>query len=114
VSPRVSIGPEVTYIFAEHHSHQIVTGNLTFDFLKPRDGAPRVTPFVVVGGGVFRTNEGFVNRPPFSSTDGGFTLGGGIRAPLSDRASAGVDARLGWEPHLRVTGFVSIGLGAKP
>jgi hypothetical protein len=114
LSPRISIGPEVTFIAAESHSHQVVTGNLTFDFLAPRNGVARVTPFLVAGGGLFRTSEGFANRPPFSSTEGAFTLGGGIRAPLNDRVGAGVDVRLGWEPHLRVTGFVAVRLGAKP
>ena len=94
LSPRISIGPEVT-----------------FDFLAPRNGIPGFTPFVVVGGGLFRTSEGFANRPPFSATEGTFTLGGGIRAPLTERVGAGIDARLGWEPHLRITGFVSVALG---
>lgn len=114
LTPRLSVGPEVTFIAGESHSHQVVTGNLTFDFLGPRNGAPRVTPFIVVGGGMFRTSEGFANRPPFSSTEGAFTVGGGLRAPLGDRVAAGIDARLGWEPHLRLTGFISIGLGGRP
>lgn len=114
LSPRISIGPEVTFIAAESHSHQVVTGNLTFDFLTPRNGQPRVTPFLVVGGGMFRTSEGFANRPRFSSTEGAFTLGGGIRVPLNDRLAAGLDVRLGWEPHLRISGFVSVGLGGRP
>lgn len=114
VSPRISIGPEVTFITGESHSHQVVTGNLTFDFRAPRAGVPVITPFVVVGGGMFRTDEGFANRADFSNTEGAFTLGGGIRAPLNDRAGAGIDARIGWEAHLRITGFVSVALGGKP
>ena len=114
VSPRVSVGPEVTFITGDSHSHQVVTGNLTFDFLTPRRGAPRITPFMVVGGGMFRTSEEFANRPRYSATEGAFTVGGGIRAPLTGRAAAGVDARLGWEPHLRITGFVSVRLGRAP
>lgn len=114
LSPRISIGPEVTFISGESHSHQVVTGNLTFDVLGPRGGKPRVTPFIVVGGGMFRTSEGFANRPPYSSTEGAFTVGGGIRAPIGDRVAVGADARLGWEPHFRITGFVSVGLGGRP
>lgn len=114
LSPRISIGPEVTFIGGESHSHQVVTGNLTFDFFAPRNGAPRVTSFIVVGGGMFRTSEGFANRPPFSSTEGAFTVGGGLRAPIGDRVAVGADARLGWEPHFRITGFVSVGLGGRP
>jgi len=114
LTPRISVGPEVTFIAADSHSHQIVTGNLTVDLLAPRNGAPRITPFILVGGGLFRTSEGFANRPPFSATEGAFTIGTGARVPLTDRAAAGVDARIGWEPHLRITGFVSIGLGGRP
>lgn len=114
LSPRISVGPEVTFIGGESHRHQVVTGNLTVDFLAPRNGLPRVTPFIVVGGGMFRTSEGFENRPPFSATEGAFTVGGGIRAPVGDRVAVGADVRLGWEPHFRITGFVSIGLGGRP
>jgi hypothetical protein len=110
LSPRISIGPEATFISGESHSHQVLTGNLTFDFRAPRGGMPVITPFVVVGGGMFRTSEGFADRPSFSMTEGAFTLGGGIRAPLSKTVGAGVDARIGWETHLRITGFVSIGI----
>lgn len=113
LTPRISIGPEVTFITGESHSHQVVTGNLTLDLLAPRNGAPRVTPFIVVGGGMFRTSEDFANGP-YSSTEGAFTVGGGIRAPLGGRVAAGIDARLGWEPHLRLTGFISVGLGGRP
>ncbi len=111
LSPRISMGPEVTFISGESHSHQIVTGNLTIDFLAPRNGAPRTTPFIVAGGGLFRTSERFAGRPPFASTEGAFTIGGGIRAPLGGRVAIGADARLGWELHLRVTGLVSVRLG---
>jgi len=114
LTPRISIGPEVTFIAADSHSHQIVTGNLTFDFLAPRNGAPRITPFIVIGGGLFRTSEAFAYRPTFSATEGAFTVGGGLRVPLNDRVAAGMDARMGWEPHVRLTGFISIGLGHRP
>lgn len=114
LSPRISIGPEVTLIAGESHSHQVLTGNLTFDFRTPRGGLPLVTPFIVVGGGLFRTSEEFASRPSFSATEGAFTVGGGIRAPLNDRVSAAIDARLGWEAHLRLTGVISMRLGGKP
>jgi hypothetical protein len=113
LSPRISIGPELIFISGESHSHQVVTGNLTFDVLAPRNGVPRVTPFIVVGGGMFRTSEEFASGP-YSSTEGAFTVGGGIRAPVGDRVAIGADARLGWEAHVRITGFVSVGLGRRP
>jgi len=109
VSPRVSVGPEVVWITGSNHSHLAVTGNMTFDLLGPTNGrsAP-VTPFVVVGAGMFQTTESFVNGRDFTSTEGAFTAGGGIRANPTDRVTLGVDARLGWETHIRINGFVGV------
>jgi hypothetical protein len=106
VSPRISIGPELVYIRGENHSHFVVTGNLTFDF-NP-DAA--VQPFLVVGGGMFQTQETFFDDG-VTSSEGAFTAGGGVRGRVSDRVSDGVDVRLGWETHIRVGGLVSIRLG---
>jgi hypothetical protein len=105
LSPRVAIGPELVYIEGDNHSHFVVTGNLTFDF-NP-DGA--VQPFIVVGGGMFQTRETFFDEA-VTSSEGAFTVGGGVRGRVSDRVSLGVDVRLGWEPHIRIGGLVSIRL----
>jgi hypothetical protein len=113
LSPRVSIGPEFTFISGESHSHRILTGNVTFDLLPARSGRPRVTPFVVIGGGVFNTSESFAfTGERFSSSEGAFTVGGGVRGPINDRVSLGADARLGWEPHIRLMAFASVRLGS--
>lgn len=109
-SPRLSIGPEVIYIAGSNHSHLVVTGNATYDVLAPINGRPRgVTPFVVAGGGIFQTREEFFGQS-FTSTEGAFTAGGGVRVAAGDRLTIGVDARIGWELHLRVNGFVGINL----
>ncbi len=111
VSPRVAIGPELLYISGDNHSHLVLTGNLTFDFLAPRAGrAPAVTPFLVVGGGMFQTRESFAAED-FTHTEGAFTAGGGVRAAVGDRVTVGVDARLGWEAHFRINGMVGVRLG---
>jgi hypothetical protein len=108
VSPRVSVGPEVLFIDGSNHSHFVLTGNFTFDLLSPVNGRPRgVTPFVVAGGGLFQTRETFLNGP-FTSTEGAFTAGGGVRARAGDHVNFGVDARIGWELHVRVNGFVGV------
>ena len=113
VSPRVSIGPEFTFISGESHSHRVLTANVTFDLLSPRSGRSRVTPFIVIGGGVFNTSESFAfTGERFSSSEGAFTVGGGVRAPINDRVSLGADARLGWEPHIRLMAFASVRLGS--
>lgn len=106
VSPRLAIGPELVYIQGNNHSHLVVTGNVTFDILGPsRDGLPRVTPFIVAGGGVYQTRSQFPTGT-FTSSEVAFTAGGGIRAPVGERATVGIDARVGWELHMRLNATV--------
>lgn len=101
--PRLSIGPEVVYIQGDNHSHLVVTANLTFDFRPEKS----VEPFVVVGGGLFQTRESLFTGD-FTSSEGAFTVGGGVRGRVTDRVRVGIDARIGWEAHIRVGGFVSV------
>jgi outer membrane protein with beta-barrel domain len=108
--PRIGVGPEVVYIGGANHSHLIVTGNMTWDMLATSGRPGQVTPFLVVGGGLFRTRESFF-AGTFTSTEGAFTVGGGVRAPVSDRVTVGVDMRAGWELHLRLNGSVGLRLG---
>ena len=111
LSPRISIGPESIFIGGDNHSHLVVTGNVTFNLIAPASGRPaQVTPFLVVGGGLFQTRESFFTGT-FTSSEGAFTAGGGVRAPVGDRVTVGVDARIGWELHLRVGGLIGLRLG---
>ena len=111
LSPRISVGPEIAFIDGPNHSHLVVTGNLTWDVRSAVNGRPRaITPFLVAGGGVFRTREAFV-AGSFTSSDGAFTAGGGVRALAGTRATVGVETRIGWETHLRVNGLVGVRLG---
>jgi hypothetical protein len=108
MSPRVSVGPEVLFIEGSNHSHFVLTGNVTFDLLSPVNSKPRaITPFVVAGGGLFQTRESF-RQGPFTSTEGAFTVGGGVRARVGEHVTFGVDSRIGWELHVRVNGFVGV------
>ena len=109
--PRISIGPELVYIAGTGHSHLIVTGNVTWDLFAPSGGrASRTTPFLVVGGGLFQTRESLFTGS-FTSSEGAFTAGGGVRTAISDRVTAGIEARAGWETHLRISGLVGVQLG---
>jgi hypothetical protein len=108
---RISVGPEVVYIHGDNHSHLIVTGNVTFDVFAPNNRRPRhVTPFLVAGGGVFQTRESFFTGT-FTSSEGAFTAGGGVRVLVGDRVTVGADMRVGWELHLRVNGLIGLRLG---
>ena len=106
LSRRIAIGPEIGYIGGQNHSHMVLTGNLTFDFLPNR----AVTPFVVGGGGLFQTRESFPSGG-FTSNEGAFTLGGGVRISAGDRVTIGLDTRIGWETHLRINGTIGVRLG---
>ena len=111
VLPRLSLGPEVSYIVGENHTHLVVTANVAWDVFPPRqDRASHVTPFLVVGGGVFRTHEHFF-AGSFTASEGAFTAGGGLRAVFDKRFIVGVEARVGWELHPRVNGTIGVRLG---
>jgi hypothetical protein len=110
--PRVSVGPEVAYIVGENHSHLMLTGNMTFDFVRPINRQPRrVTPFAVVGGGLFQSRQSFPRDRDFTASEGAFTAGGGVRVKVGDRVLAGAEARVGWELHLRLNGLVAVRIG---
>jgi hypothetical protein len=112
VLPRISAGPEIAYIRGENHSHLMLTGNVTFDLVRPLNSEPRpVTPFAVVGGGLFRTRELFPNNEVFTSSEGAFTAGGGVRALVGKYMIVGAEARIGWELHIRLNGIVGVRLG---
>ena len=110
VLPRFSVGPEFVYIHGTNHSHFVVTGNVTWDVLAPTSGRPRgVTPFLVAGGGMFQTREHFFNGA-YTSSEGAFTAGGGVRALVADRVTLGFEVRAGWEPHIRINGLIGLQL----
>jgi hypothetical protein len=108
---RTSVGPELVYMRNDNHSHVMVTGNVTWDLLAPVNGrSTSITPFLVAGGGLFQTRETFFSGS-FTSSEGAFTAGGGVRGPLGDRMTIGIETRVGWELHLRVSGLVGLRLG---
>jgi hypothetical protein len=110
--PRVSIGPELASIEGTNHSHLMLTGNVTFDSLGPVGGRPRmITPFAVVGAGLFRTRESFPGNEDFASSEGAFTAGGGVRFLVGERVMLGAEARIGWELHIRLNAMVGVRLG---
>lgn len=105
LTPRLAVGPEFTYMWGpETDRDLILTGNLTWDFLRPRiDNQQLLSPFVVGGGGFFRHSEHSIR-----STEGSFTAGGGTRVRITDRIYGLVDFRIGWELHYRITGGIGV------
>ena len=106
VASRVGIGPEIVYLSGPNHSHLVVTGNMTLDLMAP---VARHS-FSRVGGGLFQTRESFPSGGS-TSNEGAFSFGGGVRIAAGDRVMLGFDARIGWEPHLRLNGTLGVRLG---
>lgn len=111
LTPRVAVGPELVYMRGPDEDRDLfLTGNLTFDVLPPVSGVPRrITPFLVAGGGFFQHSDRF-GAFEFTSYEGAFTAGGGVRAWITRRVYALVDFRLGWELHARVNAGIGVGL----
>lgn len=115
VGSRFAVGPELLFIQGDGHSHLMLTGNVSVDLRGPGSGqAPRVTPFLVVGAGLYQTREQLLAGGPYTSREGAFTAGGGVRVPVGRRGVVGVEARMGWEAHLRVNAVIGWRLGAAP
>ena len=106
VAPRVWIGPEITYMKGEgEHSDLMLTGNVTLDLLERRAGRQAI-PYLLVGGGLFQSRDTF-GSDTFTSSEGAFTAGGGVRVLLTDALYVAPEFRGGWEPHFRLS--VSVG-----
>ena len=110
LTPQLAVGPEFVYMRGPNSDRDLfLTGNLTFDVLPPRDGRPRqLTPFLVAGGGFFQHSDRF-GVSTFTSYEGAFTAGGGVRGWVTKCVYALADVRFGWELHARVNGGIGIG-----
>ena len=96
LSPRVSVGPEYTYwVGPGDDRDQTLTGNVTYAFR-----ASGATPFVVGGVGIFRHSDRLGGQL-FTSTEGAYTVGGGVRIPFSTGWYVAPEVRMGCEPHMR-------------
>lgn len=115
VGPRLAVGPELVFVQGDSHSHLILTGNVSLDLRGSwRGRPPRVTPFLVVGAGLYQTREQLLAGGPFTSREGAFTAGGGVRTPVGTRGTVGLEVRMGWEAHLRLNAVFGWRLGAAP
>ena len=101
VNSLVSVGPEVTYMAGPGSDRDLfVTGNLTTD-LRRTGPSTRVTPYLLIGAGLFRHSETF-SGGTYASTEWGVTAGGGVRIAATARLWIAPEFRIGWEPHARV------------
>lgn len=109
LTPRISIGPEITYMRGPGDDRDwFFLGNLVFDFRSPISGRPpRVSPFVIAGAGFF-THSDRVRTGIYTSGEGTFAAGAGTRVRVTDRVYVMGDLRFGWEWHYRITGGIGV------
>lgn len=113
LTPRVAVGPELTYMIGPGHDRDIyLLGNIFFEFLPTRTSlTPRAVPFVVAGGGLFQHRDRFVTRTR-TYNNGTFVGGGGVRIAMTARVYVAPDFRIGLEDlHMRATVNVGVRLG---
>jgi hypothetical protein len=111
LSPRVSIGPELVYMIGPGHDRDLfVTGDIWFDFIPRQRGVPaRFSPYLVAGVGLMRHSDESLRD--FVVHEWAFTGGIGLRIALNERWYVAPEARLGWEPHARLSGSVGYAFG---
>jgi hypothetical protein len=106
IGRRISVGPEVFFTNGSTENDTFVLGSVWVD-LGPAPEAARVVPYVVLGAGYMRHDQRFGGRS-FSSGEGSFTAGGGVRGHLGERFYVGADLRIGWELHLRTAAHIGV------
>ena len=62
-----------------------------------------------MGGGFFRHTDRFLTGT-YSTTEGAYTAGLGMRTWVNERVFVAGDARIGWEAHFRLAATVGIAL----
>ena len=122
VTPRLAIGPEVSYLSGKFDSLEasslIVTGNITFDFIRD-DGRRPVVPYLAAGGGFMRqktlvgTGPGSTALAPFTSSEATASGGIGARIALGSHVFVAPEFRLGWEPETRMAVTIGIRPGGR-
>ena len=45
-----------------------------------------------------------------SASEGAFTAGGGTRVWFTDTVYGAIEARMGWEPHARLSGSIGVAI----
>jgi hypothetical protein len=107
LTPRVAIGPEVLYMVGPESDRDLfVLGVARFGILP---FSRPVVPFATVGGGFMAHWDRFGSQT-FSSSEGAFVFGGGVRVAVTRNVYVAPEFTVGWELHMRASANVGIRL----
>jgi len=102
LTPRLRIEPQFLYMNGPDSDRDItITGNLLYDMWFTQKSAL----YVVVGGGLLRHTQDFAVVGPFSSYDGTFSGGVGMRFDVSEKFYVAPEFRVGWDPLYQIAGM---------
>ncbi len=105
---RLAVGPEILYMVGPDEDRDLFVLGVARIGILPLGS--RVAPFVTLGGGSMTHTDTFYGGQSYSSTDGAFIAGGGVRVNASPRVYIAPEFTLGWEPHIRASVTVGIRL----
>ncbi len=110
VSRRVALGPELTVMRGPGIDRDtFLAANATFDLLVPAPARPVLVVPYLIGGLGFVSMTTQVGTGPYSSSEGTFTTGAGVRVASRQGWFIAPEVRIGWELHWRAG--VQIGYG---
>lgn len=103
ITRRFSVEPELLYMYRSKADQDVIfTPHVAFDFAGSNG---RIKPYVIGGVGVLR-HRSITGRGSFSSNSWSAGGGIGVKIFITKRIFISPEARLGWEPFLRVTGSI--------
>ena len=101
----IAVGPEILYMRGPGDDRDMfLVGVARFGILPLRS---RVAPFVTAGGGWMIHSDDYAGMS-YSSTEGAFILGGGVRINATSHVFIAPEFTIGWEPHMRYSVTVGI------
>lgn len=108
LTPRIAIGPEILSMIGPDDDRDLFVLGVARIGVLPLGS--KVAPFVTLGGGSMTHSDTFYGGQSYSSTEGAFIAGGGVRINASPRVFIAPEFTLGWEPHMRASVTVGIRL----
>ena len=101
----ITVGPEVLYMVGPGEDRDLFVLGVARIGILPLHR--RVAPFVTGGAGMMTHSNRFGGRP-FSSVEGAFIVGGGVRINATPNVYIAPEFTMGWEPHLRYSVTVGV------